>query len=273
MKSLAVKIATIASDLGAIQKDSTFSGAGQQWKFISQAQLLGHLRSKFAEYSIAIFPSMKTVDTQILERSDGKGRFYRHEVECEFTVVDGESGESFTSTWFGESIDTQDKGVQKAATSAEKYFLMKLLKVSDKDDPDSDDNSDKGRSESRVASAPPPTPPTAPSTPHSAPPLGSTVAMTEPVKALIWLAENTPDKAMWHEKKITALLAMYEKLEGAGKLKEDMVAAGTGVNWVFQVMPNNMKEAHLEHCPDAKNGSCGHLTATELAVLTNGTVK
>ena len=42
--------------------------------------------------------------------------------------------------WTGESLDTQDKGITKAATSAEKYFLMKTFVISTgdaKDDPDS----------------------------------------------------------------------------------------------------------------------------------------
>ena len=46
-------------------------------------------------------------------------------------------GESLSTLWYGEANDTQDKGVQKAATSAVKYAWLKTFMLTDQDpDPD-----------------------------------------------------------------------------------------------------------------------------------------
>jgi hypothetical protein len=53
--------------------------------------------------------------------------------------VDTESGESYTIPWYGQGVDLAgEKGVGKALTYAEKYFILKQFNIpTDKDDPDS----------------------------------------------------------------------------------------------------------------------------------------
>ena len=141
------KLAAISADLGAIQKDGTYDGGqrGGSYKFISHAALMGHLRNELARHNVVIIPEVIEATTEGREKHstyNGQERVSferRVTVRMLFTVVDGDDPESkFTAQWSGEGIDAGDKGTQKAGTSAEKYFLFKLFKVSDKDDPDAE---------------------------------------------------------------------------------------------------------------------------------------
>ena len=144
------KIAAISASLGAIQKDGTYDGGqrGGSYKFISHAALMGHLRNELARHNVVIIPEVIEANTEGREKHstyNGQERVSferRVTVRMLFTVVDGDDPESkFTAQWSGEGIDAGDKGTQKAGTSAEKYFLFKLFKVSDKDDPDAENPS------------------------------------------------------------------------------------------------------------------------------------
>jgi hypothetical protein len=74
-----------------------------------------------------------------------------------FAVMATDTDEVFECPWYGCGADTTDKGGNKAITSAEKYFLLKLLKIPTEKDPDAD-------SEEKV------TAPTAKPTPAAPPP-------------------------------------------------------------------------------------------------------
>lgn len=145
------KLAVITGDIGAIEKDGSYSGgqAGGSYKFISQAQLVAKLRHELKKHRVVIEPSMVSATTETITRvTEYNGRQVekvsrRIVCEMEFRVVNGDDPtQHFTARWFGEAIDSGDKGTQKAATSAEKYFLMKLFKVSDQDDPDAEGEED-----------------------------------------------------------------------------------------------------------------------------------
>ena len=64
-------------------------------------------------------------------------------VPLQFTVIDSDSGESITGTVYGRGEDPTDKGVYKAYTGGQKYFLQKLFLLSTGDDPERDSPADK----------------------------------------------------------------------------------------------------------------------------------
>lgn len=58
-------------------------------------------------------------------------------VDWEFEFRDGDSGEVIRIPWTSEGQDTQDKGTNKAATAARKYFLITQFQIPvDIEDPD-----------------------------------------------------------------------------------------------------------------------------------------
>jgi hypothetical protein len=56
----------------------------------------------------------------------------------EHTIVDGDSGEKLVCSSAGMGCDPADKGIYKALTGAQKYFLQKLFFITDQTDPEAD---------------------------------------------------------------------------------------------------------------------------------------
>jgi hypothetical protein len=126
--NLYLKIARVMGSLSRLPK----SGWNKHFKyhFVTDADVADAVRERLAAERIAFFASMvnhtKTGD--------------HTEAVFEFTFVCADTGETMKCQWAGEAIDKQDKGLSKAATSAEKYFLLKTFMLStgeSTDDPDS----------------------------------------------------------------------------------------------------------------------------------------
>jgi hypothetical protein len=72
----------------------------------------------------------------------------------QYTIINADyPDERIVCDWdAGEALDTSDKATNKAVTASQKYFLMKLFNISDKDDPDSE--SHEVPAQAKVASRP-----------------------------------------------------------------------------------------------------------------------
>ena len=99
-----------------------------KYAFVTDADVLDAVREAMTAEGMALFVSMNSV------HQDNK----RTTADFDLTFADGESGQSMSIHWVGEAIDTQDKGIAKAATSALKYCLLKTFLIATGDDPDSD---------------------------------------------------------------------------------------------------------------------------------------
>jgi hypothetical protein len=118
---------------------------GQQYKYVSSSQVLQSLREAMDEQKLLLVPRVMEakVSTEMVEWQDGnkpkKTTTYFTELLMEFTWVNGEKpDETIVCPWYGQGVDIAgEKGVGKALTYAEKYFLLKFFNVAtDKDDPD-----------------------------------------------------------------------------------------------------------------------------------------
>lgn len=116
---------------------------GQQYKYVSSSQVLASVRRKMDELSLLLIPKILSHQVATKEKPNNKGGTtseYFTELEMEFTWVNAENPEeTITVPWYGQGIDTAgEKGVGKALTYAEKYFILKQFNIAtDKDDPDS----------------------------------------------------------------------------------------------------------------------------------------
>lgn len=138
-KGLYQKVAAITGELGKIAKDSKAPAEMGGFAFMSHGALMGHLRDRLAAHQVAIMESLELITDEVvmLKAKDGERAHRRVVVKLTAEFVNGENpDERYTTTWFGEALDTRDKAIQKAGTSAEKALLSKQFKVSDKDDPD-----------------------------------------------------------------------------------------------------------------------------------------
>jgi hypothetical protein len=118
---------------------------GAQYKYVSSSQTLAAVKEKLDELELLLVPSVtnKTIHKDVYEKTF-KGETkravdYFTELEMDFTWVNAEKPEeTILCHWYGQGLDTGEKGVGKALTYADKYFMLKFFNIpTDKDDPDS----------------------------------------------------------------------------------------------------------------------------------------
>ena len=127
------KLVEVRKAVPYLQKDNK----GFQFQYVSSSQTLGTLKEKMDEMGLLLIPSVtrKTV----LDHNTKKGEHeYFTELEMRFTWVNAEKPEeTVVCDWYGQGLDSGEKGVGKAMTYSEKYFLLKFFNIAtDKDDPD-----------------------------------------------------------------------------------------------------------------------------------------
>jgi hypothetical protein len=128
MKELYRKIEKLAASIGKLQKDgrNTYSN----YAYISHEQVSTALRSELLNHNLSIVTDM--VDfTERDFTSNGKLTI-RTTVKMVFTITDLETGKQVQHTFFGAEQDTGGKSMQQAVSQCTKYFLFKLLKITDK---------------------------------------------------------------------------------------------------------------------------------------------
>ena len=137
------KLIEVRKTVPYLQKENS----GYQFKYVSSSQVLASLKTKMDELGLLLIPSIikNSVTTDIHEKADNNGNIkrtvdYFTELELQFTWVNAEKPEEvIICNWYGQGVDTAgEKGVGKALTYAEKYFMLKFFNIpTDKDDPDS----------------------------------------------------------------------------------------------------------------------------------------
>ncbi|MEM1348510.1 MAG: ERF family protein [Myxococcota bacterium] len=132
-RPLARKMSEVLSEVRRVPKNGR--NDFHKYDYVTEADLVDHIRDKLAEKSIAIFPSVTEHTVEPLK--DARNRVtYLTTVSLDVTLIDGESGDAMTTTWIGQGLDHADKGYYKAYTGAIKYFLLKTFLISTGDDPE-----------------------------------------------------------------------------------------------------------------------------------------
>lgn len=136
-RNLHEKLLEVQRAVTHLQKTAK-SGDGQ-YAYVSSSQVLGAIREKMDEEGLLL-------EVQVVGHALHIDAAYSHlekkqhftEVTLEMTWVNvDEPKERETFQWYGQGIDSGEKGVGKALTYAEKYFMLKFFHVpTDADDPD-----------------------------------------------------------------------------------------------------------------------------------------
>lgn len=111
---------------------------GHQYNYVSSSQVLSAVRRRMDEVGLMLIPTI--TNTKVTAENDGKRTTYFTELWIDFTWVNAEKpDETVKSSWYGQGIDIAgERGVGKALTYAEKYYLLKTFNIAtEKDDPDS----------------------------------------------------------------------------------------------------------------------------------------
>jgi hypothetical protein len=137
-KSLYAKLAEVMSEVGYVEKRGYNSFHG--YKYVTEADLVDAVRAKLAARNVVVIPSLSTIDERPFKTSKGKDSVITT-ARIAYTFCDGDSGETHTAMWAGAGEDPADKGLYKAMTGSEKYFLMKSFMIATGDDPERDEAS------------------------------------------------------------------------------------------------------------------------------------
>jgi len=108
---------------------------GYQFKYVSSSQILGALRQAMDEQGLLLIPQ---IAHHVFWKKGEGSKEHLTELSMTFTWVNAENPEEkIICPWYAQGIDPGEKGVGKALTYAEKYFLLKFFNIpTDEDDPD-----------------------------------------------------------------------------------------------------------------------------------------
>jgi hypothetical protein len=134
--SLNAKMAKVMGEISTLQKDAKHQ---QGWTYVSYSEVSDAIRKAMAKANLGLF--VHVVDIKQVDTPKG----IKSMAVLEFTFADGDTGAMKVCRWEGEAVDfgTADKGMAKAYTSTEKYFLMRTFLVSTSDDVEPDDDEGK----------------------------------------------------------------------------------------------------------------------------------
>lgn len=136
------KLIEVRKEVPYIQK----ADKGAQYSYTGSSRVLGSLKRKMDELGLLLIPAVTNarVSSETVENTDRDGKnkkttTYFTELEMTMTWVNAENPEEkIVSPWYAQGVDIAgEKGVGKAMTYGEKYFLLKFFNIAtDKDDPD-----------------------------------------------------------------------------------------------------------------------------------------
>lgn len=147
------KLLKITEEIGKIDKTGT--NTQQSYKFIEQAVVVAEVRVQLAKWGVVI--REEVLDRTVDRFTTKSGANAVHVMlNSRFTVINADNpDENFTDLWSaGEALDYSDKASNKATTASEKYYLMKLFKISDQNDPDKENNTVESGSEQQSVQTP-----------------------------------------------------------------------------------------------------------------------
>lgn len=145
--SLAQKLLEMQKRVDNVVKDG--KNTSDKYDFASDENVLDKFRPIMDELGLLLIPKVTNAVLHEGTTRSGTSRFMT-EMFFEMVWLDVESGATMPIPWYAQGVDLAgEKGVGKAATYAEKYFLLKFFHVSTKKD-DPDNGKTTGSGEGRV---------------------------------------------------------------------------------------------------------------------------
>jgi len=128
------KLLEVRKAVGYLQK-AKHKGA-VQFSYVSSDQVVGAVREKMNELGLLLIPAVTGHELTQFTTKNGAPQFMT-EVDVIMTWIDTSTGEEYSVPYYGQGVDNSEKGVGKAATYLEKYFILKFFNVPTADlDPD-----------------------------------------------------------------------------------------------------------------------------------------
>jgi len=159
------RLAVIQEAIDRIAKDKR--NVQQGFDYVSSDAVLATIREAMCDQRLLL---MVQIDDATLHlKSVGDKGWHMTELRLRFTWINSDSPEERIEVpFYGQGTDPHEKGVGKALTYAEKYFLLKQFHLpTDKEDPDAhEEGAPHGRAATPAAAAPAAAPRPAAPKPH-----------------------------------------------------------------------------------------------------------
>lgn len=133
-RSLHRKLAQILYEAERIPKNGTAPQAMGGYKFVQVGDAADFIRKALAEKVLTMMPTAVSVVGQVDRPTKTGGTMTTVDLLVDWTITDGESGESIVIRSFGAGADGGDKYSGKAMTSAMKYAFLAGFLLSTGDD-------------------------------------------------------------------------------------------------------------------------------------------
>lgn len=151
---LVAKLSEVMGLMQSIPKEGW--NDNQKYRFVRETDVAERVSQLLAERHVFITQTVRDWSINEHFRTSSGSMMWLSIVTMDFTFIDGDTGETLGPvTFVGHGADTGDKGIYKAMTGAEKYFLMKTFLISTGDDPEADTKVDKAAAAAAAASGPP----------------------------------------------------------------------------------------------------------------------
>ena len=146
------KLLAIQTQVDSLVRDG--KNTSDKYDFASDENVLDKFRPLMDEHKLLLIPRVTAAALHEGTTRSGTAR-YLTELTLEMVWYDVESKEQLVVPWYAQGVDLAgEKGVGKALTYAEKYFLLKFFHVATKkDDPDSDPSTTTGEKRQRGTQA------------------------------------------------------------------------------------------------------------------------
>ena len=129
------KLFEIHKGIKGFAKDATNNF--HKFDFVSSNKVISNIRALMQENKVLLMPDILETKLNIIDVTDGKPQFFT-ELWIAFRWVNVEDPKDFIDRkFYAQGKDGAELGAGKAATYAEKYFLLKFFQIpTDSDDPD-----------------------------------------------------------------------------------------------------------------------------------------
>ena len=104
----------------------------QKYDYVEIAELKEVVNNYLAAEGLIYFGNTLEVIDRVIDTKNGQAKITR--VKVLFTLIDPNTVEKIELTYFGDGMDSGDKGIYKAYTGAEKYFLIQTFRIATGDD-------------------------------------------------------------------------------------------------------------------------------------------
>ncbi|OUO47997.1 ERF family protein [Megasphaera sp. An286] len=135
MQKLAKKFIDVMKECSYVEKNGT--NTYHNYQYATSADVLAKVNASLVKHGIASVAVPELLDMADVTTAKGNAEKLAT-IQMQITLIDTESGETFTIVGIGSGQDSGDKAVMKAETAAIKYAYMLSLAISTGDDPEAD---------------------------------------------------------------------------------------------------------------------------------------